>query len=246
MNKMRKVLILSSLIVTSLLTTITAQAQDFIFNPTLDPTAAIGYAAGEILKADMAKKAGVNSRSGTARSAASVNFAYTSTPDMRQQTVAGLVKRLQPTNAAAAKEIINIFGPGKTDYGQQYQAMIKSTGLRDNDAVDALTNYLITGYQIVNNLTGDYDISKAQNLGARAQVATLLASKASMKTRAARAQVGEEYKLQSVLLGAGWVGAVKANTQATYRQNVAVMFKNQYHMNMAQLKLTAQGFGAKK
>ncbi|RYE25025.1 MAG: hypothetical protein EOP45_05240 [Sphingobacteriaceae bacterium] len=233
------------LVLTGLLTTDTTQAQDFIFNPTLDPTAAIGYAAGEILKADIAKKAGISSSTGTNRPTAAASLTYKSTPALRQQTVTTLAKRLQPNNSAGAKAVTDNFGPGKTDYGQQYQAMIKSMGLYDNNAADALTNYLITGYQIVNNLTGDHDISTAQNLGARAQVATLLASKPSLKTPANCAQLGEQFKLQTVLLGSGWVGSVKANTQVTYQKDVAAMFKRQYHMDMAQLKLTAQGFAKK-
>jgi len=202
----------------------------------LDPTLMVGWTGNT---------GNAMAHAGTSRPAsktATARFAYTATPALRQQTVVAVTKRLQATNAAAAQELTAAFGPGKADYAALYRAMLQDTGLRENDAADALASYLITGYQIVSGLTGDHDISPAQNRGARAQVAAVLAANPQLRTPAAWAQVGEEFKLQTVLLGSGWVGATKAGTQQTYRQRVVTLFKNQYQMDMTQLQLTANGF----
>ncbi|MBF9221314.1 hypothetical protein [Hymenobacter ruricola] len=224
-----------------LLAATTTHAQDAPIMA-LDPTLMAGW-TGNVGNAMVHPSTAGASR--PAAKAATASFAYTATPALQQQTVATAAKRLQATDAAAAKELTAAFAPGKSDYAALYRGMLKDTGLRENDAADALACYLVTGYQIVSGLTGDHDISPAQNRGARAQVAAVLAGNPQLGTAAARAQLGEEFKLQTVLLGSAWVGAVKAGTQAAYRESVVALFKNQYQMDMTQMQLTAQGFTKK-
>ena len=169
------------------------------------------------------------------------NFSYTSTHALRQRVVASFASRLQNQNSQGAQTLRAAFGPGKTDYEDVYQQLLKTSALHNNDAADALAGVILTGYQIVNAIQ-DKQVTPAMERGARAQVAAILAKNPKINTAAARAQISEEFKLQTVLLALGWQETVKNNTQATYRKSIASMFQNQYHMDLLKLKLTVQGF----
>ena len=217
-----------------------ARAQDPIM--ALDPTLMAGWSGNTGNAAATPKSTGTRRPATAPKPAARTNFAYTSTPALRQQTVARLAKRLQATNAATAQALTAAYGPGKTDYGLVYRAMLKSSGLRDNDAADALAGFLVVGYQVVNDVK-DEEITPVMERGARAQVAAVMAQNPQLAAPATRAQAGEEFKLQSVVVATGWQEAVQAGTQAAYQQSIAALFKNQYHMDLARLRLSAQGFG---
>ncbi|WP_462266105.1 hypothetical protein [Mucilaginibacter sp.] len=223
-----------ALLGTLLLTAPKAHAQDPIM--ALDPTLMAGW-TGNTGNAAWSK---------SHHKAASVktNFAYTSTPALRQRTVSSFAKRMQGQNQAGAQALSTAFGPGKTDYGQVYQQMLKTSALHDNNAADALAGLMLTGYMIVNNVK-DEQVTPAMERGARAQVAGILAQNPQIKSSAVRAQIGEEFKLQTILLASGWLQSIKSNTQPAYQQGIAAMFQNQYHMDLRNYKLTAQGFGKK-
>jgi hypothetical protein len=182
------------------------------------------------------------SRTGTNRSTAA-STAYTPTPALRQQTVQGFVSRLKTSDPAASQAIAANFGPGKYDYGKIYRDLTKDVGLRENDAADVLTSYMLLGWMIVNNVTDDKTVSAPMAQGLRAQLAPLLAGNA--QARAHAAQVGEEMKLQTVVVHGGWQSAIKEGKLTAYQRGINTLFKTQYGMDMAQFKLTSQGFAKK-
>jgi hypothetical protein len=193
-------------------------------------------------KAIERNNAGRNTGRGTAatRPVASVSTAYTPTPALRQQTVQGYIDRLKTSNPAGAQAIASVFGPGKHDYAQVFRGIVDGTGLHENDAADVLAAYMIIGWMIVNNVQDDKAITVPMARGVRAQVAPLLAGNAQMRTRAA--QVGEELKLQAVVVQGGWQAAIKEGKLPTYQQGIGNLFKTQYGMDMSQFKLTNEGF----
>jgi hypothetical protein len=174
------------------------------------------------------------------RPAASASTAYMPTPALRQQTVQGYVDRLKTSNPTSAQAVATVFGPGKYDYNQTYREILKGTGLRENDAADALACYMIMGWAIVHNVQDGRAITVPMAQGVRAQVAPLLASNPQMRTRAA--QVGEELKLQTVLVQGGWQSASREGKLAAYQQGINNLFKTQYSIDMSQFKLANQGF----
>ncbi|MDO7844723.1 hypothetical protein Q5H92_00020 [Hymenobacter sp. M29] len=196
-------------------------------------------------KAIERNNAGKNAGRGSAatRPAASTSTAYTPTPALRQQTVQTYVDRLKTSNPAGAQAIASVFGPGKYDYSKTYREILDGTGLRENDAADALACYMIMGWVVIHNVQDGKAITIPMAQGVRAQVAPLLAGNPQMRTRAA--QVGEELKLQTVIVQGGWQAAIKEGKLAAYQQGIGNLFKTQYGMDMSQFKLTSQGFARK-
>jgi hypothetical protein len=175
-----------------------------------------------------------------ARPAARTGTAYAPTAALRQQTVQGYANRLKASNPAGAQAVMAAFGPGKYDYGKTYREILDGTGLRENDAADALACYMIMGWAVVHNVQSGKAITIPMAQGVRAQIAPLLANNPQLATRAA--QVGEELKLQTVIVQGGWQSAIKEGKLAAYQQGVNNLFKTQYGMDMSQFKLTSQGF----
>ena len=124
----------------------------------LDPTLMAGW-SGNIASTN-------NSWHPTA-TAKKKTFSYTSTPALRQQVVAKFAERLQIQSPNGAQTLRAAFGPGKADYGEVYQQLLKTSALHDNDTADALAGVILAGYQIVNNLQDD-QITPAMERGARA------------------------------------------------------------------------------
>ncbi|WP_157530898.1 hypothetical protein [Hymenobacter norwichensis] len=205
---------------------------------------------GAINKSVMDKAIERNNAGGTARrsttatrSGASVSTAYTPTPALRQQIVQGYINRLKTSNPPAAQSIAANFGPGKYDYSKIYRDLTKDVGLRENDATDVLASYMILGWMIVNNVTDDNAVTASMAQGMRAQIAPALA--ANTQARARAAQVGEEMKLQTVVVHGGWQSAIKEGKLGAYQQGIKNLFKNQYGMDLSQYKLTSQGLTSK-
>jgi stage V sporulation protein SpoVS len=177
------------------------------------------------------------------RTAATANTAYTPTPALRQQTVQNYVDRLKASNPAGAQAVASAFGPGKYDYSQTYREILKGTGLRENDATDALAAYMLLGWAVVHNVQDGKAITVPMAQGVRAQIAPLLADNAQARGRAA--QLGEEMKLQTVIVQGGWQSAIREGKLAAYQQGINTMFKRQYGMDLSQFKLTNKGFAGK-
>ncbi|MDO7875490.1 hypothetical protein Q5H93_12170 [Hymenobacter sp. ASUV-10] len=187
---------------------------------------------------------GTSARSKTRATRPAVSTAYKSTPALRQQTVQSYANRLKTSNPSGAQAVTAAFGPGKYDYGHVYRGILDGTGLRDNDAADALAAYMLMGYAIVHNIQDGKAITVPMARGVRAQVAPLLAANSQARGRAA--QLGEEMKLQTVIVQGGWQSAIKEGKLTAYQQSIGQLFKTQYGLDLSQLKLTSQGFVAGK
>jgi len=183
---------------------------------------------------------GASARGKTRVARPAVSTAYKSTPALRQQTVQTYVDRLKGSNPAGAQAVLTAFGPGKYDYGQTYRGILDGTGLRENDAADALAAHLLMGYAIVYNIQDGKAITAPMARGVRAQVAPLLAANAQASGRAA--QLGEEMKLQTVIIQGGWQSAIKEGKLEAYQQGIGNLFKTKYGMDLSQFKLTNTGF----
>ncbi|WP_210514014.1 hypothetical protein [Hymenobacter terricola] len=181
----------------------------------------------------------------SSKTAGRTSLSYTPTPDLKQKTVQGYVDRLKTKNPAASQAVATNFGPGKYDYGTIYQGLIKGYNLRDNDAVDAMTAYMVLGWMIVNNVQNDQAVTAAMVQGVRAQLAPRLSQSPQLTTPGAAAQLGEEMKLQFVVVQGGWRSAIKENALPAYRQGIAALLKNQYGLDMAALALNDAGFAKK-
>ena len=96
------------------------------------------------------------------------------------------------------------------------------------------------GYAVVHNMQDGKAITVPMARGVRAQVAPLLAANAQAPGRIA--QLGEEMKLQAVIVQGGWQAAIKEGKLTAYQQGVGNMFKTQYGLNLNQLKLSIRGF----
>lgn len=234
---MKKLLILCGIAL--LLARSGARAQDVIV--ALDPTLMAGWAGGEAVRYDLEKRAAA--AKGT-RAAAATSFAYRSSPSTRARAVEQTATRLQASNAPLAQTLTATFGPGKTDFAPIYAEIISGTGLRADNAADALACYLLMGYAIVHNLQDGKAITPALAQGTRQQVMGILAGNPKLKPDdpVAAAGIGEEFKLQTVILQSGWQSAIKTGRLPAYQQSVGQLFKAQYGLDMAQLKLTSQGF----
>jgi hypothetical protein len=187
--------------------------------------------------------AGRSAGRGTAASRRLMSTAYTPTPALRQQTVQAYANRLKTSNPAGAQAVTAAFGPGKYDYNQTYRQILDGTGLRENDAADALACYMLMGWAVIHNVQDEKAITIPMAQGVRAQLAPLIAGSAKVRTRSA--QIGEELKLQTVVVQGGWQAAIKEGKLAAYQQGIRNLFKTQYGMDMSAFKLTSQGFAKK-
>jgi hypothetical protein len=186
-----------------------------------------------------------NKVSGKANAAVKTNFTYTTTPALRQQVVATFAKRLQAKSPQGAYAVNTTFGPGKADYDAFYRQMLSKSSLLNNNVADALTGLILVSYQIVNNISGA-EINSAMESMARTQIASILAKNPKITSEATRAQMGEEMKLQSVVMVLGLQESAKTNTEQAYRQSIANMFQKQYGSDLTKMTLTNQGFVKKK
>lgn len=234
-------LLLSSVLLAATVTR--AAAQDI--GPALDPTLMAGWAGGEAVRYDLEKRAAAakGTRTTSATSAAR-SFTYQSSPAMRKQTVERLVSSMRASSPGGARAVEAAFGPGKADYETTYASLISGTGLRSTDAADAMTCYLMVGYAIVNNVQDDKAITPAMVRGLRGQVASILLKNPNMKPGdpLAAARLGEQFKLQAVILQGGWQAALKQNTLPAYRNIIGQLFQRTYGMDLSQYRLTTQGF----
>jgi hypothetical protein len=227
----------------ALLLHLPAQAQDI--GPALDMTLMAGWAGGEAVRYDLEKRAAAakGGRSSSA-TASPTSFAYRSSPSTRARAVEQVADRVRPRTPQLAEAITTAFGPGKADFETTYAQLISGTGLRSANAADAMAAYLLMGYAIVHNLQDDKAITPILAQGVRQQVQGVLAKNPKLKPGdpVAAADLGEEMKLQTVVLQAGWQSALKENKIPAYRQQTAQLFKTSYGLDLSALRLTAQGF----
>ncbi|WP_407572964.1 hypothetical protein [Deinococcus altitudinis] len=227
-------------VVTTVFTVPAAGAQDFQVQPVLDPTLMTGWAGGAAVQYDLEKRAAA-----AGKTTAAANLAYTPTPALKKATVAGYVSRLKASDPAASKAVAAAFAPGKYDYASIYSGLAKGYGLKDNDATDVMTVYLVLGYVIVNNVQDDKALTPKMVQGVRSQFGPQLAKNPKLTAPGVAGQLGEEMKLQTVIVHGGWQAAIKEKTLPAYQQGIATMFKTQWGLDLKSVRLTAQGFARK-
>ncbi|RAK70569.1 DUF6683 family protein [Hymenobacter edaphi] len=235
-----------------LLTRPAAQAQDL--GGALDlPMLGRDLALSAAITADAerrAKEMGVSldkSKAATgAATAGSARLSYTATPALRRQTVDNLARRMAANNAGQAQAMRTMFGPGgKADYSQLYRAGLKGSGFQDNDAASALASFMEVAYVVVNNIRDTKAITPAVDRGLRQQMAGLLARNAVAKSPAQLASLGEDLKLQTVILMAGWQESVQNGKADAFRGTIGQSFRSQFGLDLTQVRLTEHGFAPK-
>lgn len=170
------------------------------------------------------------------------SLSYLPTSALKKATVAGYVERLQKKNPAASQAIAANFGTGKYDYGTIYNGLVKGNGLRENDAIDVMAAYLVMGYMVVHDVQDGNAVTPAMVQGVRTQIASQLLQNPQLTAPGVAAQLGEELKLQFVVVQGGWQSAIREHTLPAYQQGIAAMFKTQSGLDLASLQLTGQGF----
>lgn len=186
------------------------------------------------------KKGGKTSISGSATSARAANLTYTPSAALQQQTVQNLVTKMQSKNVQAAQAVNNALGSGKANYGQLFSQLVKESGLPANNAATALAAYLEIGYMIVNNVQSG--ITPAMDRALQRQSAGILSQNRNLNSSATVAKLGEELKLQAIVLYLGWQSVLKTPTQLSqFQSGIAQQFKNM-GLDMSRVKLTENGF----
>lgn len=209
-----------------------ARAQDGVMG---DMTGWVAYS--NVLTADSEGK----SKTTAARK---VSSAYTPTATLRQSTVRRYLEGLRKTNPQAAQALQGL-STGPNAYEKRYLGIIQGSGLRDNDAADALASYLLVGWMIANDVRDGNAVTVPMAQGVRAQASRQLGANAKFRTPSALAELGEELKLQAVVLQLGWEEAIRSNQNATYQQAITSRFKRDYNLDLTALRLGSQGFGKK-
>lgn len=104
--------------------------------------------------------------------ARNVQLTYASTPALRRQAVDGYMQRMRRDYPEAARVMSAQLA--RNDYSVIYRRMMRGSGLRDNDAADAVTAYTLIGWQIAKQDASE--ISNARVQAVRRQIAPALAA----------------------------------------------------------------------
>ena len=198
-----------------------------------------------ILENGLGRNTRANTRGNTARAnatnAPSLDYAP-ALPALRQQTVTTYAERVHSANPAAAQAVVASFGPGgAADYQTTYATLIKDTGLRANNASDALAALFVAGYRVAHaDAPAGPLLPPALVRGVRTQLAARATALAGAVRPNMLATAGEQLKLQTVLIYAGSLGS--ADKQPAFRQQIAQMLKTSFSLDVAHLSLTDKGF----
>jgi hypothetical protein len=230
-----------------------ATAQDIVFNPVMDPTAAMGYAsigvATEQIRRGGGGGGGVPRRAaapmGNVRAfaqpapaaAASAGKPYPApSAQFRKQQVADLLDRANQSDPKSAQAMRAQFA--RHDYASIYDGITRPYGLAGNDAASSLAAYMVLGWMIVHE---GQEPPAAGLRGVRAQAAQAL-SDPRLAAPEMRAKLGEEFKILFVTLHAGWQGARREGTLDQYSAGVARLFNQKNGMNLAAARIGPRGF----
>lgn len=222
-------------------------AQDV--GPALNPGLMVGFAGGAAVHYDnqrrsAAPRASVRTplasalRAGPvpASAAADAPFNFASTAASRQDAARSYLERLRRSDEGAAKALDEQMR--KNNLSVVYANIVRSFGLSNDDAADALTGYTILGYLIA---TGAADPSRDAVRNVRRQIAGRLGTSADFRTTDMRRRLGEELKISFVALHAGWQAARREGNLKRYSDGVAAMFKAN-GVDLRALRLTQNGF----
>ena len=181
----------------------------------------------------------------TSRSVAKVHtidFFYMESAPLRKQTVDKYLAKTKATDPAAAAQLASALRPGgAAEYRYAYPKINRAANLRDNDAADILASYMLLNWRAANNVAAEPTAAQAR--GVRAQAARSLSKKP--QTDEALAALGEDLKLQAVLLNLNWQSARQHGTAATFGQQTAAAFQREHALDLRQQQLSAAGLTAK-
>ncbi|MBW8744150.1 MAG: hypothetical protein JF628_07365 [Sphingomonas sp.] len=176
-----------------------------------------------------------SSKSAVAAPAAINRLEYLSTPATMQAALSAYLaraRRADPTAADAA---------GRTLVGQDisriYRTIVGPFGLRDRNAADAYTAYVVLGWMIANDGANP---SPATVRAVRDQLAVRVVSDPAL-ARYSPAALGEEFKLSFVILHSGWQSARRQGGLNQFADGVVQMFERQ-GLGLRAVRLTPAGF----
>jgi hypothetical protein len=186
------------------------------------------------------RNAEAEKRGGSAATAKrNVSLAYVPTPALKQQTVQNLARQIQTQNAAAGQAITNAFGPGKADYNQLFSQIVQQSGLPANNVATAFAAYLEVAYVLVNSVP-EASVTAAMDRALQQQATGIMSRNSKLTSPAAVAKLGEELKLQAVMLYVGWQTAKKNGQETQFRSTIANTFKSK-GLDLSVLRLTTNG-----
>ncbi len=240
------------LIPAMMLVAMPAVAQDIVFNPVMDPTAAMGYASIGVAREQIRRGGGsggvapraagvpmgnVRAFAQPAPAAASAGKPYPApSAQFRKQQVADLLDRANQSDPKSAQVMRAQFA--RHDYASIYDGITRPYGLAGNDAASSLAAYMVLGWMIVHE---GQEPPAAGLRGVRAQAAQAL-SDPRLAAPEMRAKLGEEFKILFVTLHAGWQGARREGTLDRYAAGVARLFNQKNGMNLAVARIGPRGF----
>lgn len=126
------------------------------------------------------------------------------------------------------------------DYARVYDNLVRGDGLAGNDLANSMTAYAVLTWLIANNRLEEP--SGAAVRAARAQTAAALANDPRFASPAARAQLGEEFKLLFVTIHSGAQSARREGMMQAYSNRVAQMIRAQSGRDPRSRTLTDRGF----
>ena len=229
------------------LAAITAPSMAQDIGPALNPGLMVSFAGAAAVTYDNEQRsqgAGSASRSpfayapsgSVSAQASKASFSYDTSDQLARDSVKSYIQRAARTQPEGARVVGDQLA--RHDYRQIYRGLIAGTGLRENDAADAVTAYTALGWLIVNNQLGNPDPRAIRAF--RAQVATRALGNAAYAPDN-RARLGEEMKLLFVTLHSGWQAAQREGNVRQYSDGVAAMFAKQTGNDLRALRLTGRG-----
>ncbi|TRW17354.1 hypothetical protein [Glacieibacterium frigidum] len=163
---------------------------------------------------------------------------FRSTAASAKAAQGAFVARLGKSNPAAAKTLAVQLA--KHDTTLIMRTLLSGSGLQPDDLGDVFTAYTLFSWQIANR--DATDIGNATVAALRNQLTARLSADPRLLQPAMRTALGEEMKLLSVTIHAGWQSATREGRTKAYSDSIAAMFKARSGTDLRALRLTSAGF----
>jgi hypothetical protein len=170
-----------------------------------------------------------------------VRLAYQPTPALAAKASDAFIGRLRRNNPAVARQVAEAFA--RVPYDRDFAMLISGSPLTDRDAVDTTSVFILMGWLIANG--GMRELPDETGLAVRSQVGSALSRLPELQDASTRAIFGEEMKILSVLLYAGYDGHREGRAARTFSDDVHAMFRDRFGIDMRSLRLTASGLSAR-
>ncbi|WP_298952170.1 hypothetical protein [uncultured Methylobacterium sp.] len=128
---------------------------------------------------------------------------FATSPQLRAATVAREVQALRATNPIGAAETARELA--RHDYDAVFRGFLAGTPLREDDAGDVLTAFIVLQWMVANDATAEP--SAAALAAVRRRFVVPMAERPPLSQPATRAAFAEQVKLRAVLHHAGWQAA---------------------------------------